>query len=300
MAGYDPTPEQDAYLRAIMPEKEARGERLANVGAELSGIPQMGRAARGIGEAVQDPSIPNITNAAVQTSLAPFRPLTALKALGLGYAGALANDVVGPNIPPAHGKTRRGGAPKVVLPGLSQEQQSFYDAAEKRLRDDDFSSPADKRQVQQQLQELRQLSNDFVRNNADSQRRLEEGAKAKAQEEYDRQVSAAEAARDKELARDRRFSDTEVGKLWDKTGGLAPVLAGTVTGALSRSATGGGSAMHNYALPAGLGALAGVGAANVPLAYNTLFTEPDNPQKRRRGWSGRRRGDHRGGKAGFA
>jgi hypothetical protein len=78
------------------------------------------------------------------------------------------------------------------------------------------------------------------------------------------------------------------------------VLAGTVTGALSRSATGGGSAMHNYALPAGLGALAGVGAANVPLAYNTLFTEPDNPQKRRRGWSGRRRGDHRGGKAGFA
>jgi hypothetical protein len=38
--------------------------------------------------------------------------------------------------------------------------------------------------------------------------------------------------------------------------------------------------MYNYGLPAGLGALAGVGAANVPLAYNALFTEPDNPQKR--------------------
>ena len=134
MRGLDPTPEQAEYLRSVAPEKEARSERLASAAAELSGIPQLGRAARGIGEAVQDPSIPNVTNAAVQSSLAAFRPVTALKALGVGYASALANDIIGPNIPPAHGQTRKGGAPKVVLPGLSQEQQSFYDAAEKRLQ----------------------------------------------------------------------------------------------------------------------------------------------------------------------
>jgi hypothetical protein len=80
MAGYDPTPEQDAYLRAVAPEKEARGERLASAGAELSGIPQIGRAASSIGDAASDPSLANITNAGAQTALAAFRPRTAMAA----------------------------------------------------------------------------------------------------------------------------------------------------------------------------------------------------------------------------
>jgi hypothetical protein len=90
MRGLDPTPEQDAYLRAIRPEKEARGDRLAAAGAELSGIPQIGRAGTAIGKAIEEPSIPTVTNAAVQTSLAALRPAVALKSLGLGYGAAIA------------------------------------------------------------------------------------------------------------------------------------------------------------------------------------------------------------------
>jgi hypothetical protein len=198
-----------------------------------------------------------------------------MKTLGAGYAGALAEDV---------GLFGSGAeaqsAKKAALPGLTLDQQAAYDAAQKKAASGDFGSSAERRQTEALLAEMRALSNEFVRDqNKGKQTALNE-AERKKQEEYDRAVGTAEAARDKELARDRRFSDTEVGKVWDKTGGLAPVLAGTVTGALSRSATGGGSAMYNYGLPAGLGALAGVGAANVPLAYNALFTEPDNPQKR--------------------
>ena len=115
---------------------------------------------------------------------------------------------------------------------------------------------------------------------------------AAKQREYDQQVRTAEAARDRELSRDRRFSDTATGKLFEATGGFAPMAFGAATGALSRVATGGGK-MGDYVLPAGLGTLAGAGSANVPLAYNTLYTEPDNPMKRAFEALLRSRGNHR-------
>ena len=166
-----------------------------------------------------------------------------------------------------------------MLPGLSQEQQSFYDAAEKRLRDDDFCSAADRRQVQQQLQELRTLSNDFVRNNADSERRLRESAEADRQREYNRQIERAEVAKERELARDVRFADTTPGKVYEKTAGVTPFLAAFGTNALARAAMK-PSAMSNYALPAGVGALEGAAAANLPLASDAYLVSPAlNPER---------------------
>lgn len=99
-------------------------------------------------------------------------------------------------------------------------------------------------------------------------------------EEYSRSVKRAESARDFELSRARRFSDTNIGKVWDMTGGAAPLVGGAVAGALGRAATGGGSALKNYLMPAGEGAVAGITAANIPLGYNAFFTEPDNPERR--------------------
>jgi hypothetical protein len=269
MAGLDPTPEQAAYLKAIMPQKEALGDKWAKAGQELSGIPQVMRAGTAIGKAVDEPSIPTATNAAVQTGFAAFRPGLALKALGSGYLAALLKEAGafdGPSSAEAQA-AKKGTAPKVVMPGLTPEQQSFYDAADKRLRDDDFGSPADKRQVMQQMQELRALSNKFVTDNADSDRRLREKAKGDAQEEYNRQVAGAEAARDKELGRDRRFADTVPGKVWSETGGL---------GVINRAAYGSGKL-----LPAmGEGAAAGAAAYQIPLAYDAFGTPVENPQKR--------------------
>jgi hypothetical protein len=278
MAGLDPTPEQAAYLKAIMPQKEALGDKWARAGQELSGIPQVMRAGTAIGKAVDEPSIPTATNAAVQTGFAAFRPGLALKALGSGYLAALLKEAGafdGPSSAEAQ-VAKKGAAPKVVMPGLTPEQQSFYDAADKRLRDDDFGSPADKRQVMQQMQELRALSNKFVTDNADSERRLREKAKGDAQEEYNRQVAGAEAARDKELGRDRRFADTVPGKVWSETGGLAPMAFGFAPGVINRAAYGSGKL-----LPAmGEGAAAGAAAYQIPLAYDAFGTPVENPQKR--------------------
>jgi hypothetical protein len=102
--------------------------------------------------------------------------------------------------------------------------------------------------------------------------------------EYQRQVKLAEHARDTELGRKRRFSDTTVGKGMDALGGLAPFLAGVMGGKLSRLATGPGKsavgeAMKDYVAPMAAGTLGAFTAANVPLAYDSLYTDPDNPEK---------------------
>jgi hypothetical protein len=99
------------------------------------------------------------------------------------------------------------------------------------------------------------------------------------QHEYVAAVRRAEMARDNELGRERRFSDTTVGKTMDAMGGLAPAAAGLLVGAATRGASGPGGIVKNYIAPAAAGALGGITAANVPLAYDTLYTDPDNPEK---------------------
>lgn len=87
-------------------------------------------------------------------------------------------------------------------------------------------------------------------------------------------MGRAEKARDFERSRERRFSDTDVGKFMNKLGGTAPLDAGLLAGAVQRAAG------HGY-LRAGLsGAALGFAAENVPLIYDAMFTEPDNPEKR--------------------
>jgi hypothetical protein len=168
----------------------------------------------------------------------------------------------------------------VVLPGLTQEQQSFYDAAEKRLREDDFGSSSDRRQVQQQMQELRTLSNDFVRNNADSERRLRETEGADKLKEFNRAVADSEAVFKEEMARNKRFDKTPVGEMYEKTGGYAPFLAGTAAGALFRAGAGPSGVMTKHVIPTAVGGVAGAFAPNAPGYYNSTHTPPDNPKKR--------------------
>ncbi len=279
MSGREPTPEQRAYLSMVAPEKEERSERLSALGAEASMIPQAMRAGSAIGDAAQDPTLANVTNAGVQTAFTALRPLAAAKILGAGYAGAAAQQS-GLFDTSAEAQSKKGGAPKVVLPGLTQEQQSFYDAAEKRLREDDFGSSSDRRQVQQQLQELRTLSNDFVRENAASERRLQEKTKGDAQAEYTRQVADSEAAFKDEMSRNKRFDRTPIGEMYEKTGGYAPFVAGTAAGALFRAGAGPNSLMTKYVVPTAAGAVAGAFAPNAPSYYNSTHTPPDNPKKR--------------------
>jgi len=245
MSGREPTPDQMTYLRAIAPQKEERSERLAGRDmplvsyplAELSGIPQMGRAGTAIGEAAQDPSIPNVTNAAFQTGVAAFRPAMALKALGAGYAGALATDL-GAFDTGAEAQTAKTS---IKLPGLTPEQQTLYDTTQSRVSRNRYKNDEELEQLKMTLQDLRDISKDFSKTQNAARVGTESEAAAQKQGEFDRAVKNAESLRDKEFARDRRFSDTVTGQVYDKTGGIAPGLVAALTGGLSRAATGGGS-----------------------------------------------------------
>jgi hypothetical protein len=134
--------------------------------------------------------------------------------------------------------------------------------------------------VQQQMQELRTLSNDFVRENAASERRLQEKTKGDAQAEYTRQVADSEAAFKDEMSRNKRFDRTPIGEMYEKTGGYAPFVAGTAAGALFRAGAGPNSLMTKYVVPTAAGAVAGAFAPNAPSYYNSTHTPPDNPKKR--------------------
>jgi hypothetical protein len=225
-------------------------------------------------EELANPGVTAIGSAAgVIPGLAPKAAMTAL---GGAYGLAGAADL-GAFDSSAEAQAKKGGT---SLPGLAPDQMAAYNAAEKKLAAGKFKNAADRRQTEDLLRDLREISKDFQKTENASKIGLKTDADKKKQGEYDRAVGYAESLRDKELARDRRFSDTNTGKVWEATGGLAPFFFGAATGGLSRAATGGGSAAKDYLLPGALGALGGASSANVPLAYNALFTEPDNPQRR--------------------
>jgi hypothetical protein len=262
MRGLDPTPEQDAYLRAIMPEKEARGERLAAAGAEFSGLPQAGRAVSAIGKAYDEPSIPNATNAAVQTALAAIRPVAALKALGIGYGAAAADDLGAFDGIKAEAQTQTKKGASRALPGLLPEQQAEYDALERKIGAGDFGSSADRRMAVERHRELRAISDKFS---------TEKNAGAQA--EYTRHGEAADAAFKREMARDKRFADTTMGKVYEETAGVTPFLFASGTGALTRAAMK-PSFAANYGIPVGVGAVEGAIAANAPLGTDAYILPP--------------------------
>jgi len=252
------------------------------------------RAGEALGEALHDPTLSNVTNAGVQTAIALGRPAAALAALGGGYLEAGRRDLGLFSSPASadepQGLFAQGAAAADPMQQLWEQRADIQN----RLRDAQAKVAREERtgrgpNWQAAVSEVRQLEATLAGIDgriAELQRlnspeyKLEMERKAKEQEEYDRAVRRAEAARDFEMGRDRRFSDTEVGKVWERTGGFAPFAVGAGTGLLSRAASGGGRAAKDYVLPGALGAIAGASAANVPLAYNALYTEPDNPLKR--------------------
>ena len=248
----------------------------------------IGRAGGAVGDYMINPSIPTAANAAFQTGLATFQPATALKTLGAGYAAAGVKDLIdsgafGPSEAEAAGKKAPApAAPK--LPGLDADQQRMYEQSFQKLGNQDYSSNVERRQLEDTLKGLRELSNQTQLMRSTKTAETQAKGDELKQAEDARQVAAAVAAREKALSRVKRFSDTNVGQLYDASGGYAPVGAAAFFGGLTRAATGGGkgplgSIMYNYVVPAVEGTLAGIGAANVPLAYNALATEPDNPEK---------------------
>lgn len=218
-------------------------------------------------KAVDDPTLANVTNAGVQNALLLGRPVTAGVMGGVGLLEA----------------ARRDYAPE-IFPSATAQDDPLSPDQRRRLRQ--LSSRRDLTPGQRdELASLNKIVTDVATRKATAGIEGEEEGKRLERERYDAQTRKAMAGRDAALARDRRFSDTEVGKVFNETGGLAPYIAGATFGAVSRLGTGPGTSTagkvwNQYVEPALVGGLAGVGAANAPLIADAYVTsEPYNPVK---------------------
>lgn len=211
-------------------------------------------------KAFEEPGIDTATNAAVQTALLAGAPLKAAKAAGAGLVAA--------------------GADDLGLFGGEAEADDMDPLGPSRDRFNELQAKQKKGRTLTRAE--REEQNTYLKVIQDAQAAKIEADKAKQmagdkakQDEFDRSVANAESVRDQELKRVRRFSETEVGKVFDELGGLAPVVGGSGVGALTRAAVGPAAKFS----PAIAGATAGITSLNVPLAYNAFMTEPDNPDK---------------------
>jgi hypothetical protein len=209
---------------------------------------------------------PGVTGVGTALGVVGMQPRLALSALGGAYAAAGADDLG-------------------LISGMSSaEAQTKLTRDQRRAMEIERQRAERDAAIQQRAGDA-QAKRDLEAADAKMQRDLLAQKKGSEQGEYDRQVAESEAAYKQEMDRNRRFSDTTVGKLYDATGGLAPAVMGFIGAKASRLATGPGESTagmitKDYALPVATGTLAGMITPNAPLYYNSQQTEPDNPKKR--------------------
>lgn len=243
-------------VRPVMQGLFAYGDMPAKAAVDVAMQPA--RAADAVVEAGQDPTLANVTNAGLQSALSipTMRGVQAgMGALAAGYGIAGGRDM---------GLFDIGAQAQALTPDQQKRRQEL----QRRVDRANWRTGTERRQIEGELNTLREIEAEYAKRQ-----------NAGAQEEYSRAVKTAETARDDALARDRRFSETEMGKIWDTTGGWGPMAAGAGLGALSRAVNRGSGAMADYVAPGLIGGVTGAAANNIPLAYNAFMTEPDNPQK---------------------
>jgi len=282
-------------MQGVLPRSSA--DRLAPVvGALMDAAPVPAQVATAVGEGIanqpfvagkavsdaySDPSLANVTNAGVQTAMSiptarAFQAGAGVLAGGLGIGAA--RDA---------GISFAGTANAKDRPGLSADDNATLDALEKRYSDNPKNLAAKDRM---ELDRLRGISTDAAKagnaariareeKDADQARADTAAEKSRTSAEYERSVRTAETARDTNLARSRRFSETDFGKVYDKTGGAAAVVAALGAGALDRVAKGVPKSGWDYARQGVEGTGAAFAANSIPLAYNSFFTETSNPEK---------------------
>jgi hypothetical protein len=275
-----------------MPSPDARAGRMAG---EIRNTPttwrDYGRMGEGfardivtaaptaIYEAAKDPTLPKITNAGAQTALALGKPIQALGIGGLGLAGAVANDLDlfgGDAV--AGSKSKKAEAPAIApppdIPGLSPEEQAVFNSAWAQMNAPIGSIP----------KVARQSAKDTVDRFMSNLGEKSAAAARQKQQEYENKVGDAERAKDRELARDVRFADTDVGKWYKENATWLPFAAAFGGGLASRAFTGpgkelAGKAFKEYGLPIFTGATLSYGAQNAPEIYDFSVPPALNPEK---------------------
>jgi hypothetical protein len=207
---------------------------------------------RALADFLAGPSIPNATNLGVELGTTAMRPAAVLGSVGAGYGAAALKD----------------------LGAFDMEAQAQQKLNRKQRQELEIE-----RQREERASRLRREEAD-----AEAKRKLETSQKTAGQEEYNRAVERSEAAYKREMDRDWRFDESNVGQVWRGTGGLGPALVGFGLGKLSRAATGPGETtlgkvVKDYVAPTTAGAVGGGISANLPLVGEALYAPAYNPKK---------------------
>lgn len=261
MYGRSPDEKTQARLNADMPRLEQNAETLASI----TNIPQTGRAFE---KAYADPSIPTLTNAGMNAMLTAARPIGALKVLGSGLAAAAASDfglfggsAEAQSTDRSRRNAARAEADAARAQGAAATAKAQAEAAVLAAQTEANRVMAEQRQKEANAALLRQKE-------------------AEKQAEYTRSVVNAEKQRDAIRATDTQFKDSKVGKVYEETGGYAPMLLGAAGGLVHRLAAGPTKGVvDKYVMPALEGTALTFAALNAPLLYNSFSTPALNPQR---------------------
>ena len=216
---WNPTPGDDEALRWRQQYGRAgeRGAPIAKALVDNGGLPgtlasgvleQPMATGKAVGEAIDDPSLANVTNAGVQSALMAGAPVHGAGIAGLGYATAGGLDLASQFASPAQAETDiKGLGPRARKQALEAETARALEL--------------EKLRIGAQAEESKR---------AESERAVtaRKDQIAAAKKELIRQLTEARVP-----PKDETFS----GQMYEKIGGLTPLLGAAGMGALSHAAT---------------------------------------------------------------
>jgi hypothetical protein len=228
-------------------------------------------APEAIYNAVEDPTLANVTKAGLNTALTFGKPLHAGGVLAAGFGGALLDDL---------GVFDMGA--KAGEDPLSPADREEFNRLKKLTK----PNPASKAR----LDELNAILREDARIQAQAKaeaatagQRLEAEQKSKQteadREQFIRETTRAENLAAQARARDKNFKDTKVGQFYDEMGGAVPLGMSFIGGGLGRMMHGPAKDWQGYALSAAEGAGGMFAGLNLPLVYD-MTTDAYNPRRR--------------------
>lgn len=236
---------------------------LATVLGLLQQTGEMGpRAVQAAGQAAdtayQDPSVGNIARATGRAAMVPAMaspigraPLVAGAGMGVQMADAALRDMGVGDIS-AEAQTRHQRA-------MERERLRLEEA--RKAKTDEIEATSKARREEEQATREGEIAAEAARKDRDI---------------YDAKIKTARERRAVELARQKQFADTELGKTFTEWGSAAPWLAGGLAGGATRIATPG----YSLVKPLIAGAAAGAGTGNWPLISDAAITPPVlNPER---------------------
>lgn len=281
--GMAPLPPQRTAVGGLMPQSGAEAADVANDARsgialmEALGIGPLYRSGKAASEGRPLEAVGNAATAAI-----PFRPALGLGALGATYGAALGADAL-PSVPGMSQATAQTPAAQPMsndsnmLMSLINQQSTLRAAAteaKNRMETERGSGEGNRFKAAKRDWEQANARADAM----DAQvKLLNDRLSPEAQQsrtEYSGAVNKAETGLREARGRlARPFRETNVGRLYEETGGWTPAVVGAGTGALMRGVG------HTPLRSTVEGVLAGAATPNAPFVWD-LFSQPAyNPEK---------------------